>query len=61
MKKEPIIHQFMNQMPTRYTVETEGPMLLSGVWIEIDTATGAATKIERIQIVDEQIQIDEKE
>lgn len=61
MKKEPIIQQFMNQMPTRYTVETEGPMLLSGVWIEIDTTTGAATKIERIRLIDDQIQIDEKE
>ncbi|CAN5141145.1 TIGR00282 family metallophosphoesterase [soil metagenome] len=61
MKKEPIIQQFMNQMPTRYTVETEGPMLLSGVWMEIDTTTGAAVKIERIRLVDDQIQVDEKE
>lgn len=61
MKKEPIIQQFMNQMPTRYTVETEGSMLLSGVWIEIDTQTGVALKIERIRLVDDQIKIDEKE
>lgn len=61
MKKEPIIQQFMTQMPTRYTVETEGPMLLCGVCIEIDTTTGAAIKIERIRLVDNQIQIDEKE
>lgn len=61
MKKEPIIQQFMNQMPTRYTVETEGPMLLTGVWIEIDTRTGTALKIERIRLVDDQIQVAEKE
>ena len=36
-------------------------MFLSGVWIEIDTAMGAATKIERIRLVDDQIQIDDKE
>lgn len=61
MKKEPIIQQFMNQMPTRYTVETEGPMLLCGVVIEIDTTTGAAVKIERVRLVDDQVAITEKE
>lgn len=61
MKKEPIIQQFMHQMPTRYTVETEGPMLLCGVWIEIDITTGATVKIERIRLVDDQIKIEEKD
>lgn len=57
MKKENIIQQFLNQMPTRYTVETSGPMLLSGVCIEVDTITGMATMIERIRIVDDTISI----
>lgn len=52
MKKEPIIQQFITQMPTRYVVETEGPMRLQGVLIEVDAATGHAIHIERIAIVD---------
>jgi 2',3'-cyclic-nucleotide 2'-phosphodiesterase len=61
MKLDSIIQHFITQMPTRFTVETEGPILLNGVWIEIDTASGKALKIERIRIIDEQIHIDEKE
>ncbi len=52
MKKEPIIQQFLTQMPTRYTVDTSAPGVLSGVWIEIDCSTGKAIKIERVRIVD---------
>jgi len=55
MKKEPIINQFLTQMPTRYSVETEGPVFLTGVWIEVDPMSGKATKIERIRIVDNEI------
>lgn len=61
MKLDSIIQHFITQMPTRFTVETNGPVLLNGVWIEIDTTTGKALKIERIRIVDEELQIDEKE
>lgn len=61
MKLDSIIQHFITQMPTRFIVETEGPMLLNGVWIEIDTTVGKALKIERIAIIDEQIHIDEKE
>lgn len=61
MKTEPIIHQMISQMPVRFTVETEGPVVLSGVWVEIDTDTGKANKIERILMVDDQISIDEKD
>lgn len=52
MKKEPIIQQFLTQMPTKYTVDTSAPGVLSGVWMEIDCDTGKAVKIERIRIVD---------
>ena len=57
MKKEPIIEQFLTQMPQKYVVETQGPMVLSGVWIELDTNTGKAIHIERIRIVDDEISI----
>lgn len=61
MKTDSIIKHFMTQMPSRFMVETEGPILLNGVCIEVDTATGKALSIERIRIVDDAIKIDEKE
>lgn len=51
-KKEPVIKRFVTQMPTRFSVETEGPMVLSAVIITIDETTGRATAIERLRIVD---------
>lgn len=56
MKKEPIIQMFLTQMPQRFEVDTQGPAILTGVWIEVDTQTGKALKIERIRILDEEIQ-----
>lgn len=53
MKKEPIIRHMITQMPVRFEVEEEGPLVLSGVWFEIDVATGKAVSIERIRIIDE--------
>lgn len=59
MKKETVIEHFITQMPTRFTVDTQPPLLLNGAWIEVDTATGRAVHIERIRIIDEQIQVDQ--
>lgn len=61
MKADAIIHQLMTQMPVRFSVETQGPALLSGIFLEIDTHTGKALTIERIRIVDEHIVVEEKE
>lgn len=58
MHKEPIIQNFLTQMPVKFSVETEGPMLLSGVYIDIDTQTGKAIDIQRIRIVDEHVTFD---
>lgn len=52
MKKEPIISHFITQLPTRFVVETNPPFVLCGVWIEVDTQTGQAKRIERIRVVD---------
>lgn len=60
MKKGPIIHRFLTQMPMRFEVEDQGPMVMYGAWIEVDTVTGKATKIERISVIDEDIQGIEK-
>lgn len=57
MKKEPIIQSMITQMPTKFEVENEGPMFMSGVWVEVDTQTGKARRIERIYLVDEDIRI----
>lgn len=58
MKKEPIIQNFLMQMPSKFSVETEGPMLLSGVFIDIETSTGKARDIQRIRIIDENLIFD---
>ena len=63
MKKESIIQNFLTQMPQKFEVDINGPMVLSGVWVEIDTANGKATNIQRVRIVDADIHLlsDEKE
>ena len=48
------------KMPMGFEVEYERPMVMYGACIEVDTHTGKALKIERISIVDENIQIVEK-
>lgn len=58
MQKEPIIHNFLTQMPVKFMVEQEGPMILSGVYIDIETSTGKALAIERIRIVDDALAFD---
>ena len=41
----------------KFVVETEGPMVLSGIWVEVDTETGVTTKIERVRVIDDTLQI----
>ena len=61
LKKEPVIQHFIDQMPVRFAVDTQGPMVLSGVWVTVDVHTGKATHIERIRIVDHDITVGEEE
>lgn len=58
MKKAPIIQSLITQMPVRFTIETEGPMLLTGIWVEVDAFTGKAVKIERVSVIDESIELE---
>ena len=58
MKKEPIIKNFLTQMPVKFEVEKEGPMILCGVWIDVDVQTGKARDIQRIKIVDDAVHVD---
>lgn len=55
MKKEPIIENFLTQMPVKFVVDKAAPAVMSGVWIEVDAATGKALKIERVRVVDNDI------
>lgn len=48
-----VVALILGQMPTRFEVPKEGRKILSGCFIEIDDATGAAKKIENIVINDD--------
>lgn len=56
MKKEPIIQNFLTQLPVRFTVDEQGPFVLSGIIVTIDSANGKAIAIERIRVVDQFIE-----
>ncbi|MCB9493579.1 MAG: TIGR00282 family metallophosphoesterase [Epsilonproteobacteria bacterium] len=43
---------------SQFTVQTTGPMVLSGIWFDIDTATGKTVALKRIRLVDNDIVID---
>lgn len=58
MKKEPIIEHFFKQMPVRFVEDNTPPFVLSGAWIEVDTQTGRAINIQRVRVVDDQINVD---
>ena len=45
---EPVLARFRTSLPGRFIV-APGPVLVCGAWVEIDTATGRALKIERIR------------
>lgn len=61
MKKEGILHNMLTQMPVKFEVETHGPMILCGVWIEIDTVSGKALRIERVRVIDHEVKSDSPE
>ncbi len=57
MKKEPIIRNMITQMPEKFVVDCEGPFVLSGVIIDVDPTTGHAVAIERVRIIDTDLQV----
>lgn len=59
MKKEPMIEKFKTQMPMKFVVDDQPPVVMTGVWIEIDTQTGKAVNIQRVKVVDDQLQASE--
>jgi metallophosphoesterase (TIGR00282 family) len=57
MRKETIIRTLITQMPERFIVDTSLPLVMTGAWIEVDTDTGKAVDIQRIRVVDHDVQI----
>lgn len=55
MKKGAIIHGFLTQMPVRFEVADSMPLVMSGVWFDIDVTSGKAVHIERFRIVDDNL------
>lgn len=49
MDKDTIVRRFLTGMPARFTV-AEGKWILSGVFVDIDEATGKATKVQLISV-----------
>jgi metallophosphoesterase (TIGR00282 family) len=58
MRKESIIQHMITQMPTRFVVDNQMPLFMTGVWIDIEASTGKALHIERIRIVDEAVSLE---
>ncbi len=54
MKKEPVIRQFLTQMPVRFITETEPPYVMSGILCTVDIDSGKASDIKPIRIIDPQ-------
>jgi len=55
MTRESVMPNFTTQMPSRFVVDTKSPVIMSGVWVEIDTETGKALTIERVSVLDEML------
>ena len=56
MVKETVIKKFLTQMPQRFSVEKKGPYVLNGIVITIDSESGKATALERIRVIDDEVQ-----
>lgn len=54
MKKDIILRKLITQLPQKFEVETEGPLVMHGVVVEVDAASGKALSIERIKLIDNQ-------
>ena len=55
VEKPAVIQMFLTQMMHRFVVASAPPFAVNGIWIEVDVATGKTLKIERINILEEQL------
>ena len=56
-KKEIALKGMLRQMPIRFEVEYTGPFIFNAVVLTVNSQTGCATAIERISILDNDLQI----
>ncbi len=54
MNKEKVLRRFVQKLPERFEV-ANGPAILSGVVIDIDTGSGLSKSIQRIKIHEDQV------
>lgn len=59
MKKEIVLKNFLTQMPVKFEVDNNAPAVLSGIIVDIDIPSGKANNIERVRIVDNNINVGE--
>jgi metallophosphoesterase (TIGR00282 family) len=61
MKKEGIIENFLTTLPTKFLPDNTLPLVICGVWVEVDVITGKAVKIQRVMVTDNDIHVDSGE
>lgn len=61
MKPESVLPTFLTQMPSRFAVDTRPPVVMSGIWADIDVATGKAVSIHPVRVIDEILSLEEKQ
>ncbi|MHA6529177.1 TIGR00282 family metallophosphoesterase [Paenibacillus sp. BAC0078] len=49
MEKDAVIYKFTTQLPARFVVD-EGKWQLNGLFVELDEATGKATRMEKVRL-----------
>lgn len=49
MRSGPVINRFLDQLPVRFEVAEHGPVLIQGLLVEVDDATGRATAVRRLR------------
>jgi metallophosphoesterase (TIGR00282 family) len=59
MQKEGVIKNFLTQMPVKFIVDLTTPVIMTGALITIDAITGKSLNIERIKIIDEEINLED--
>jgi len=56
INQDVVLDRFLNQMPVLFKVETRGPMIMTGIWVDVDVASGKTVAIERIKVIDNEIE-----
>jgi len=60
VSKQAVIRHLITQMPAKFVVDTEPPFIMTGVLVDIDMSTGKAVEIKRLQLLDEDMQVDQE-